>query len=67
MFVAVGVAKMFFITCAKQNGKFSNIVWNTLKATQKIARMIQVGRSDAGLIILFIIWPSRLYSHPLQK
>ena len=26
MFVAVGVANMFFITCAKQNGNFSNIV-----------------------------------------
>ena len=56
MCVVKMVARVCFITCAKQNGKFINITWTTLKVTHRIVFMIQVERSDVFTIILMVTW-----------
>ena len=56
MFVVLTDAKLYFITCAKQNGKFINIIWKIPMATQGIVVMIQMERRDASIIMFILNW-----------
>jgi precorrin-6B methylase 2 len=58
MYVVLKAANWFFITSAKPIGKFINIIWNALMATQVLVSTIRVKRRDASTIKLMVTWQS---------